>query len=65
VIELILVLLIGNLITSMRINDFECNSKYVGDKTDGDVGIIYTCNYAQRMEYSKERVLERSNPPNP
>jgi hypothetical protein len=65
VIELILVLLIGNLITSVRINNFECNSNYVGDKTDGDVGIIYTCNYAQRMEHPKEGVLERSHPPNP
>ena len=64
-IELILVLFIGNLITNVGINNFECNSNYVGDKTDGDVGIIYTCNYAQRMEHSKERVLELSHPPNP
>jgi hypothetical protein len=62
VIEILLVLFIGNLITSVRIDNIECTSNYVGDKTDGDVGIIYLCNYAKRMEHPKEGVLEWSDP---
>jgi hypothetical protein len=64
VIELLLVLFIGNLITNIRVNNIECNSNYVGDQSDGDTGIIYICKNAQRMEHSKEGVLERTDTPN-
>jgi hypothetical protein len=63
-IELLVVLLIGNIITNVNILNIECNSNYVGDESDGDAGIIYLCKYAKRMEHSKEGVLERPNPPN-
>ena len=61
-IELLLVLLLGNIITNVKINNFSCDSNYVGDQSDGDVGIIYLCNYAKRMEYSEKGVLEWTNP---
>jgi hypothetical protein len=61
-IELLLVLFIGNLITNITIDNIECNSNYVGDQHDGDTGIIYICKYAKRMEHSKEGVLELPNP---
>jgi hypothetical protein len=61
-IELLLVLFIGNLITNITIDNIECNSNYVGDQNDGDTGIIYICKYAKRMEHSKEGVLELPNP---
>ena len=61
-IELLLVLFIGNLITNIRIDNIHCNSNYVGDQSDGDPGIIYICKNAKRMEHSKEGVLELPNP---
>lgn len=63
-IELLLVLFIGNLITNMRIDNIECNSNYVGDQNDGDAGVIYICKHAKRMEYPKEGVLERTDTSN-
>lgn len=42
-IELLLVLFMGNIITNVRIDNINCKSNYVGDNTDGDVGIIYLC----------------------
>jgi hypothetical protein len=64
VIELLLVLLVGNIVTNVKIANFNCNSDYVGDQSDGDIGILYMCNYAKRMEHSKEGVLERSDTSN-
>ena len=63
-IEVLLVLLLGNIITNVNFLNIDCNSGYVGDKSDGDIGIIYLCNYATRMEHSKERVLERPDTSN-
>ena len=60
-IDLLLVLFIGNIITDVRINNFGCKSNYVGDNTDGDVGIIYLCNYDKRMEHPDSGTLESSN----
>ena len=62
--ELLIVLLIGNIITNVNFLNIECNSNYVNDESEGDVGIIYLCEYAKRMEHSKEGVLERPNTSN-
>ena len=62
--ELLIVLLIGNIITNVNFLNIECNSNYVNDESEGDVGIIYLCEYAKRMEHSKEGVLERLNTSN-
>jgi hypothetical protein len=64
VIELLIVLLIGNLVTDINFLSINCNSNYVGDNTDGDSGIIYLCKNAKRMEHSKEGVLERPDTSN-
>jgi hypothetical protein len=49
--ELLIVLLIGNIITNVNFLNIECNSNYVNDESEGDVGIIYLCEYAERMEH--------------